>query len=97
MCHVSARGMRQLRESLEENSTRICQPSRGFRWLREATESSGKVKNAGKAGKAGNQLRRLGSPGTPRELRELEHGGVVDIKGRRDFSRFDPSPGEASL
>ena len=25
------------------------------------------------------------------------HRGVVDIKGRRDFSRFDPSPGEASI
>ena len=25
------------------------------------------------------------------------HRGVVDIRGRRDFSRFDPSPGEASL
>ena len=24
-------------------------------------------------------------------------GGVVDIRGRRDFSRFDPSPGEAPL
>ena len=23
--------------------------------------------------------------------------GVVDIRGRRDFSRFDPSPGEAPL
>ena len=25
------------------------------------------------------------------------HGGEVDIRGRRDFSRFDPSPGEAPL
>ena len=25
------------------------------------------------------------------------HPGVVDIRGRRDFSRFDPSPGEAPL
>ena len=24
-------------------------------------------------------------------------GGVLDIRGRRDFSRFDPSPGEAPL
>ena len=27
----------------------------------------------------------------------LDHRGVVDIRGRRDFSRFDPSPGEASV
>ena len=26
-----------------------------------------------------------------------DHPGVLDIRGRRDFSRFDPSPGEASL
>ena len=25
------------------------------------------------------------------------HPGVLDIRGRRDFSRFDPSPGEAPL
>ena len=25
------------------------------------------------------------------------HRGVLDIRGRRDFSRFDPSPGEAPL
>ena len=29
--------------------------------------------------------------------RMCNHRGVVDIRGRRDFSRFDPSPGEAPL
>ena len=27
----------------------------------------------------------------------FDHGGALDIRGRRDFSRFDPSPGEAPL
>jgi hypothetical protein len=27
----------------------------------------------------------------------LTHEGAVDISGRRDFSRFDPSAGEAPL
>ena len=26
---------------------------------------------------------------------DMIHPGVLDISGRRDFSRFDPSPGEA--
>ena len=29
--------------------------------------------------------------------RDREHAGVLDTRGRRDFSRFDPSPREAAL
>ena len=37
---------------------------------------------------------------TPQRLRwrtRARHGGVLDVRGRPDFSRFDPSPGEAPL
>ena len=34
----------------------------------------------------------------PQRARRLQtRRGVLDIRGRRDFSRFDPSPGEAPL
>ena len=32
-----------------------------------------------------------------RETESENHPGVLDIRGRRDFSRFDPSPGKAPL
>ena len=33
----------------------------------------------------------------PSETHREPHRGVVDIRGRRDFSRFDPSPGDTPL
>ena len=42
---------------------------------------------------------RLGehAPALVQEGLALTHPGVLDIRGRRDISRFDPSPGEAPL